>query len=135
MRFHYSKITIIRSDKPKYTDINQKLQWFGSSLGLFNLRDKDKSCFRIFIVLVKSRKIGKPMSSDEIAFESNLSRGTVVHHLNKLMDSGIVISKNNKYYLAVDNLAGLVDLVQDNLNKACAALKDVAKDIDEQLGL
>ena len=45
MRF--TKITIISAKKPKESDINEKLQWFGGSLGLFGIRYKDKSCFRV----------------------------------------------------------------------------------------
>ena len=61
------KITIVSIKKPSQRNINQELQWLGSSLGLFNMRDKDKSCFRVFIELLKSAKSGHPLSSDEIA--------------------------------------------------------------------
>ena len=50
------RITIIRMRRPETPSLNEELQWFGSSLGLFNLRDKDKSCFRIFIELLKATK-------------------------------------------------------------------------------
>ena len=58
MVIRYQRITIIKSDKPKSHGLNQELQWFGASLGLFGLRDKDKSCFRIFIALIKGLKKG-----------------------------------------------------------------------------
>ena len=57
MRF--VRITIIRTGKPEKDNLNQELQYLGESLGLFSERDKDKSCFRIFIVLVKSLKTGR----------------------------------------------------------------------------
>ena len=46
------RITLIRIRKPSRSDINEKLQWLGTSLGLFNLRDKDKSCFNVTIIFV-----------------------------------------------------------------------------------
>ena len=52
MRF--TRITIIKERVPDKPDINDELQWFGGSLGLFSLRDKDKSRFRVFIVLVNA---------------------------------------------------------------------------------
>ena len=61
------KIVIIRLRKPLRTTLNEELQWFGSSLGLFNLRDRDKSCFRVFIELLKAAKLRTPLSSDELA--------------------------------------------------------------------
>ncbi len=135
MLIHSKKITIVKIRKPVERDLNHELQWFGDSLGLFNLRDKDKSCFRIFIELLKAAKKGEPLTSDEIAFKLNLSRGTVIHHINKLMDSGIVVHHKNRYVLRVDNLSSLVEELQRDIRKTCMGLKEVAVDIDKAMGL
>ena len=133
MRF--TRITIIRSSRPEKTDINKQLQWFGGTLGLFNLRDKDKSCFRVFIALVKALKDNQKLTSDEIALSTRLSRGTVVHHLNKLMTSGIVVKERNKYLLRMDNLEEMVEHIRRDVDEACSKLREVARDIDDKLGL
>jgi len=130
----FKKITIIRTEIPRDMTTNQQIQLFGGSLGLFNLRDKDKSCFRIFIVLLKNLK-KDGMTSDELALKTKLTRGTVVHHLNKLMDSGIVINHRNRYILNVDNIHGLMQRIRKNVNKTLADLDEVAKELDERLGL
>jgi len=128
------RITIIKLRKPIKRDVNEELQWLGSSLGLFNLRDKDKSCFRIFIELLKgTRKSG--LTSDELAYRLNLTRGTVVHHIKKLRGSGLVVLKSKRYLLRVDNLDSLVDEVKKDMDRTYDDLKDVAKDIDRKLGL
>jgi len=127
------RVTIIRIDKPDDKDINHALQWFGNSLGLFNLRDKDRSCFRIFIELLKASKTKAPLSSDEIAEKLDLSRGTVVFHINKLMDNGLVVSRSRKYILRVDNLSALVEEVHKDVSEACRELRDVAEEIDRCL--
>jgi len=136
MSLRFTKITIIRTKKPEEFNINELLQWFGGSLGLFNLRDKDRSCFRVFVSLLKNLKKGEEgMTSDEIAEETTLSRGTIVHHLNKLMESGIVVVERGKYLLKVNNLEELVDVVRNDVNKAFDSLKDVGKQLDKMLGL
>ena len=132
---NFQRITIIRSSRPVRKSINEELQWFGTSLGLFNLRDKDKSCFRIFIELVKSAKKGESLSSDDIAEKLGLSRGTVVHHLNRLMDSGLVVTDKKTYMLRVSNLEVLVDEIERDTKRALEDLKQVAQQIDERLGL
>jgi len=131
----YQRITIVRSSKPVRQTINEELQWLGSSLGLFNLRDKDKSCFRIFIELVKTAKTGESMSSDELAERLDLSRGTVVHHLNRLMDAGLVVVDKKKYLLRVSNLEVLIDELERDTKRALEDLKQVAQKIDQKLGL
>ena len=129
------KITIMTIRKPAQKNVNQDLQWLGSSLGLFNLRDKDKSCFRVFIELVKTAKKGIPLSSDELAYRLDLSRGTVIHHIHKLLDSGIVVQANKGYILRVDSLRELIDEVEKDLRRTCEDLRSMAEEIDESLGL
>ena len=80
------KVTVVRIRKELSGNVNQELQWVGNSLGLFNLRDRDSSCFRVFITLVKRAKQNTPITSDDVADRLRLSRGTVVHHLNKLKE-------------------------------------------------
>lgn len=129
------RITIITIRKPAQKNINQELQWLGSSLGLFNLRDKDKSCFRVFIELVKTAKTNHPLSSDEIAYRLGLSRGTVVHHLHKLLDAGIVVPTERGYILRVNNLQDLIDEVEKDTVRTITDLKKMAREIDRGLGL
>ena len=129
------KITIIHIKKPREQNVNQELQWLCSSLGLFNLRDKDKSMFRIFIELLKSAKMRHTLTSDELAAKLNLSRGTIVHHVNKLMESGLVVHEGNMYTLRVENLQSLIEEVEKDIKRACDDLKEVAKQIDGMLGL
>jgi predicted transcriptional regulator len=121
--------------KPAEHNVNQELQWFGSSLGLFNLRDRDKSTFRVFIELLKSAKANNHLTSDELAARLALSRGTIIHHINKLMESGIVIHEGNSYTLRVENLKSLIEEVEKDIKRACDDLKEVAKEIDKRLGL
>ncbi|MGV8172439.1 MAG: ArsR family transcriptional regulator [Candidatus Woesearchaeota archaeon] len=133
MRF--TRITIIRMRKPEQEHINDELKFLGESLGLFSERDKDKSCFRIFILLIKALKTGHKLTSDEIADSTNLTRGTIIHHLNRLMESGIVVSQKNYYMLAVDSMEELVELVKNNLTKTFDNLKPIARNIDKKLEL
>ena len=131
----FRKITIIRTRKPMSDNINEELQWLGGTLGLFNQRDKDKSCFRIFITLLRNVKSERGMSSDQIADQLKLTRGTVVHHLNKLMSSGIVVTERNKYILSVENLDSLVSEVEEHIQKTLRDVREIAKTVDDKLNI
>jgi len=129
------RITIVQTPVPKGNNLNDKLLWFGGSFGLFGNRDKDKSCFRIFIELIKHARNNTPVSSDEIAKNLNLTRGTVIHHINKLMESGLIIVKENRYFLRVSNLKSLVNDMEKELTDQLYELKEVAAEIDSMLKL
>ncbi len=135
IRVYQHKVTIVTSRKPHERTVNEELQWFGQSLGLFNLRDRDKSCFRVFIELLKSAKRKEPLSSDDLAVKLGLTRGTVIHHINKLIEAGIVVPGKKKYLLRVDNLRALVEEIEKDIERACSDLKEVADDIDRRLNL
>jgi len=127
------KITIIKYRLPKQDNVNLQLQWLGDSLGLFGSRDKDKSCFRLFIELLKGAKKGKGLTSDELAMHLSLSRGTIVHHLHKLENSGIVVYEDNVYLLRVDSLKQLVKEIEKDTLNTLIALKKIASEIDKRL--
>lgn len=134
MSFIKRKITVLRIGKPKQFNLNEELQWLGNSLGLFGERDKDRSCFRIFITLLKAAKADNNLSSDAIAIQLNLSRGTVIHHINKLMDSGMVIQRKSKYILRERKLELLLEDLYGDIKKAIEQMKETAREIDEVLG-
>lgn len=127
------RVTIIKVRRTDEGNVNKDLQWLGNSLGLFNLRDKDSSCFRIFITLVRKSGGDKALSSDEIAEKLNLTRGTVVHHLNRLIDSDIVIKEKEGYLLKESNLQRLVKNIELDMELMFSELEEVAKEIDEKL--
>ena len=135
MGYINQKITIISIRKPAEKNINQDLQWLGSSLGLFNLRDKDRSCFRLFVELVKCSKARAPVSSDELAYRLRLSRGTVIHHMNRLIEAGLVVPEANRYELRVTSLKALIDEVEKDLQRTLSDLRVTAKELDDALGL
>ncbi len=129
------RITIIRTNRPKEQNVNNELKWFGESLGLFSDRDKDSSLYRLFVELIKSSRHHEALTSDQLAYKLKLSRGTVVHHLNKLLESGIVVTDRNKYVLRVNNLEVLVDELRKDIRRTLDDLKAIAREIDEELGL
>ena len=129
------RITVIQTPLPRTHNLNDKLLWFGGSLGLFSLRDKDKVSFRIFIELLKLAKTNTPISSDELAEKIGLSRGTIIHHINKLIESKIIVVSNNRYFLRVNSLRNLIEEMKRDLEKQFQELEIVAKEIDSIVGL
>lgn len=135
MAFIQRRITIVTMRKPARANLNEELQWFGSSLGLFGQRDKDKSMFRVFLELVKAAKTGAPLSSDEIAATLSLTRGTVVHHINKLIEAGIVLYDGRHYWLRDNSLELLIEEVRKDTDRTIDDLRRAAREIDQMLGL
>jgi len=131
----FKEIRILKIGEKSSKDINENLQWLSNSLGLFNQRDKERSCFRVFLELIKAKKESKLISSDEIAFNSHLSRGTVIHHINKLIEHDFIVEYKNRYALKSKNVESLIKDLERNINNVFKDLKKVAKEIDRELKL
>ncbi len=127
------RVTLVRIRKTQGGNLNQELQWLGNSLGLFNLRDRDSSCFRVFITLVRAANQDKPLTSDEIAERLHLSRGTVVHHLHRLIESGIVVKEKEGYLLRESSIEKMVRDIRQDMETMFSELTDAARQIDENL--
>ncbi|PIN87711.1 hypothetical protein COV12_02405 [Candidatus Woesearchaeota archaeon CG10_big_fil_rev_8_21_14_0_10_32_24] len=128
-----SKITVIKVRHKDSGNINNELQWLGNSLGLFGNRDKDSSCFRMFIVLVRKSKQNHAISSDDLAENLHLSRATIVHHLKKLLDSGIVVRQDRGYILREGNLSAVVRDIKRDTNAMLIEIEEIAKEIDDMM--
>ena len=120
----FKKIIIVRAKKPTDNNLNAELQWLSISLGLFNLRDKERSMFRLFVELLKAAKRNEQLQSDELAYRLHLTRGTIVHHLNKLIDSGLVVTSHNKYMLRVRSLERLVKEIHADVDEFLKEVED-----------
>lgn len=130
-----TRITIVKEAPKTSSNINELLLLLGSNLGLFSMRDKDKSCYRIFIILVKALKVKVELTSDELAAQTGLSRGTVIHHLNHLMDAGIVTNYKNKYFINYDSLEDMVEDMRKGVSNMFDNIGKVARKIDSTLEL
>ncbi len=135
MIHEFTKVTVVRIKKPPKKNVNDDLQWFCSSLGLFNIRDRNSSCFRVFIELLRHTRKGKSLSSDELANLTGLSRGTVVHHLRNLISTGLVVPHRGKYVLREGNLENVVKEIKDDLDRVMKDLMAMAEELDDELQL
>ena len=114
-------------------DINAELQWLCDSLGLFPLRDYNSSMYRLFIELIKDSRRGTYATSDELAYRVGLTRGTVIHHLNKLMAAGIVMRQHKYYVLKDRTVARVIRTVRADVNELFDELEQAAEKIDKML--
>ena len=126
----FRRIIIVNREPPEHNP-SDELKWISDSLGLFDSdRDKERSCYRIFVTLVKEKK---PLKSDDIALNSRLSRGTVVFHLNKLMDSGLVVNEDNKYKLKEKNISSIIKKMRKEMDEHFRIMEEIAKDFDARV--
>ena|SRR3989344_1231732 len=129
------ELNLIKNKKPTGNDPNRDIIWLCESLGLITKRDKERNCFKVFSEIVKANKEKKYLTSEEINKTLKLSRSNVVHYLNKLIDSGLIIKVGSKYELREDNLILLINEIEKDVRLIFEDLKRVALEVDKGLGM
>jgi len=83
---------------PAKSSEGEDVEWLCRSLNLFTKKDADKSAYRVFRILLRSSLEGNPKTSTEIADELDLARGTVLFHMKKFYDAGLVDRASGRRY-------------------------------------
>lgn len=115
-------------------DKEKDFEWVCRSLGFLESRDKKRTAYRVLRSIVEAARNNEGLTSDELAEKYQLSRGTVIHHLNKLTKSGLVIRHESQYKLRGRSLKDTIEEAQRDVNRIFEDLKNVSETIDEALG-
>ncbi len=121
--------------KPSTAEYVADLEWFCRTFGFLESRDKQKTAYLIFKALLESAVQNNGLTSDELAEKLNLTRGTMIHHLNKMMKSGLVIFNGGKFKLREKSLKSTVEEIHKDINRLFENIFDVSENVDRTLGL
>ena len=123
----------IRSPAPG--NINEDIDFICRSLGYFTQRDKQDSAGKIFRLLVKEAcGSDEGLKSEDIAQELILSRGAIIHHLNKFISSGLVVKERNSYRLRSGSLQKSLEEIKIDIDRIFLQMLKIASEIDDKLG-
>jgi predicted transcriptional regulator len=128
------RLTIRKVDLSTNQDFDNKIAWICSSLGFFEMIDKNKNAAAIFKEIFLATSIGQVLTSTTIAQRIGMSRGSTINHLNNLTRAGL-IEKNGKYYYARSKtMVGTINEIEDDLLHIFSRIKKVAENIDAETG-
>lgn len=131
----FGKYVILDLRLPSAPEFDEDVEWVCRSFGFLEPRDKEKTAAGVFKALLEAMRQRKGLSSDELAEKIGLTRGTIVHHLNNLIQSGLVVHREGLYELRGMSLRRTVQEVKRDINRLFENIEHVAQAIDENLGL
>ena len=116
-------------------NLNEDIDWIARCFGFLETRDGAQTAARIFKTLLNSTKEGDGLTSDELAEKVGVTRGAIIHHLNKMMNSGLIIIQSGQYKLRGRSLRRTVVEVRLDLIRVLEKIEDIASCIDDELNL
>ncbi|MCL5430213.1 MAG: winged helix-turn-helix domain-containing protein [Candidatus Marsarchaeota archaeon] len=102
---------------------------FGFSSGL----DEDKSVEKILEELAEAARDSRGLTSSELQKDKELARSTVIYHLNRFIDSGLVVKQGRQYYLRAMELSKAIEEIEYDLEKELKKMIDTAREFDKEM--
>lgn len=120
-------LVIRQTRRPLQRDFNEQFGWLCSTLG-FDSEAKNAA----YIILRRiMRNANEGVTTAELVEELHSSRGTVVHHLNKLLRAGLIIRSGRRYVLRERNLEATIEEMKKDIERLFDELERIASQIDE----
>lgn len=129
------KLVLKDCDLPLKQNFDEELRFLCQSLGFFEEIDKEKTAFSIFKEIICASEKGSPLSSTELAKHVKMSRGSVIHHLNNLQRSGLIIKQGRYYFPRARSVYLIMKELRYDLENIFRRLELISKKIDSELGL
>jgi len=75
---------------------------------------------------------GKPVGGSDLSRISGINRITIIHHLGRLEDAGLVRRSEGKYILKIQSAEDMLMEFRKEMEKHFSEMDEMAREIDEQ---
>jgi hypothetical protein len=122
-------------EKPDFNDPEKLIKWFVSVLGLSGEGEIDSIGEQILSEFAKAAYLDKGLSSSELKLDTNLARSTVIYHLNRFIDSGLLVKKGRKYHLRASEMSKAIEEIEYDIDRELSRMLDTAKQFDKLMSI
>ncbi|MDE1870813.1 MAG: winged helix-turn-helix transcriptional regulator [Candidatus Micrarchaeota archaeon] len=126
------RIVIKFIERPDFNDPEKILKWFCDVFGLSSDGEPnsiEEQILRNFTEAAYSSNKG--LSSSELRLNTQLARSTVIYHLNRFRDAGLLVKKGRKYYLRASEMRKAIEEIEYDINREMQRMLDMAGEFDK----
>ncbi|MCL6088960.1 MAG: helix-turn-helix domain-containing protein [Candidatus Marsarchaeota archaeon] len=109
------------------------LESFCRSMRILSARDMDGTVTVVFRSMLTEGR--QPVGSSELAQLTRLNRVTIIHHLQRLEQMGLVEHTERKYRLRVHDLSEAVEQMREEMMRSFEEAEVMALELDRQFML
>ncbi|MBN2067680.1 MAG: helix-turn-helix transcriptional regulator [Candidatus Diapherotrites archaeon] len=129
------KIVVRRVEKPFSHSLDKELEWICRCLGFFEPIDREKTAASVFKEIVKAAESRRPLTSTSLAEKVDMSRGSVINHLNNLQRSGLIVRHGRVYLPRSRSVFRTIEEIEEDIDRIFARMKKTAREIDQEFGI
>lgn len=120
------KVIIRSMSRPSKETVDELVSWFCRSL---DLEDTDMEP-KMLKEIIDGSFSDTGVTSKELDKELALPRSTVIYHLNKFIEAGLVVRKKRRYYLRAMSMKGTIEGLQDDILREFQHMLEFADKLD-----
>ncbi len=125
------KVVIRYVRKPAEENAEGLLRLFAMAFNFCDDGD-DKEIYLLKEVIKKSFS-DEGVTSKNLTSDLELPRTTIIYHLNRFINSGIVVRRGRKYFLRSEDMASTFEEVQQDMEREFNKLIEYAKKFDKMM--
>ncbi len=129
------ELVIKKVEPPFSNNVQDELDWICQSFGFFEDIDREKTASAVFKEIIKATEHDNPLSSTMLAKKVGMSRGSVINHLNNLMQSGLIVKDGRLYMARSQSMVRTISEIEEDIDRIFDRMKKRARMIDKRFGI
>lgn len=125
------RIVIKALERPDFNDPEKLIRWFCTVFGLTGDEETAGISEQILSNFATAAYMDKGLSSSELKLHTELARSTVIYHLNRFIDSGLVVKRGRKYYLRASEMSKAIEEIEYDIDREFSRMLDTAREFDK----
>ncbi len=127
------RIVIRFLERPNSNNPDQIIKWFCEVFGLAGEDEENPIGEQILKNFVQAAQRDSGLSSSELKLDTDLARSTVIYHLNRFIDAGLLVKKGRKYFLRASEMQKAIEEIEYDVSREMQRMMDTAKEFDMML--
>jgi predicted transcriptional regulator len=115
-------------ERPSSDNPEEIIRWFCAAFGLSTEKNGIEEQMLSRFMEAAHREMG--ISSTELSQGSKLARSTIIYHLNRFLDSGLIVKDGRKYYLRATEMKKTIEEIEYDIEREMRRMLDMATEFD-----
>ena len=124
------KLIIRFVERPKVNEPEQVITWFCEVFGLANGTGSNQLEAQILKSFLEAAHNDTGLTSSELRLDTDLARSTIIYHLNRFIEVGLLVKKGRKYYLRASEMQKAIEEIEYDVNREMQRMLDTAREFD-----
>jgi predicted transcriptional regulator len=130
------RISIRVVSVPDKKSTQHLIKWFCLAFGLESDNSSDHGIEEELLgKFITAAYADRGISSSEIKLKNKIARSTVIYHLNRLMDAGLIVKRGRRYYLRATDMYRSIEEIEYDVDREMRRMLDTAREFDRLMAV